>query len=350
MGIVSLDASHETLDEFATRFENAPADDLARQDAEENFDLIQPTGVSRRIDEVQALLLLHPRSGLLAPVRGAIVDDDVEVLTGIGFEQAPKKPDERLTGMAPDGLTPDVSAMDFQRREQRGGPITFVFVAEAFDLMGFHGQPRLSAVQGLDGGFFVDRQDHRILRRLQVQAHHGQHLRLELRVVRVLPVAKSVGLNRFGGQHRLHQRGTDPQVGRQRSHTPVRPHRRRGRGTGRGSDPVADDGIMLAFAAPAALIPQPVQPQLGKAPTPFDHHGFRHPQRLLDLVVAVPRGRQQDNPGSPRVPLGRSGGTNDTFQRCSFFRIQRDARGVPGHGTQYQLTYAISQLIFRTQH
>ena len=118
--MVSFDESHEPLDEFATRFENAASDDLARQDAEEEFDLIEPTGVRRRREEGQSLRLLHLGPSVLAPVRGAIVDDNVEVLLWISFEQAPEEADERLTGIPSDGLAPDLPAVDFQGREERG--------------------------------------------------------------------------------------------------------------------------------------------------------------------------------------------------------------------------------------
>jgi hypothetical protein len=46
--------------------------------------------------------------------------------------------------------------------------MALVFVAEPFDAMTFHEQSGSGSIQRLNGGFLIDRQHDRILRRLHV--------------------------------------------------------------------------------------------------------------------------------------------------------------------------------------
>lgn len=45
LSVMGLDESHEPLDQFLAGLEDAPSNDLASQDAEEDLDLMEPTGV-----------------------------------------------------------------------------------------------------------------------------------------------------------------------------------------------------------------------------------------------------------------------------------------------------------------
>ena len=286
-------------------------------------------------DQVKARLPGDPRPGLLATVRRAVVNDDVEVLVGIGGEQVSEEADKGGTGIPPDGLAADLPALHLQGREQRGRPVAGVLVTQAFDLMRFRGQPGVGAVQGLDRGCFIHREDHRILGRVQVQAHHGQHLRVKLRVGGSLPVAHPMRLQGFGGQHRVDQGRADSQVPGQRAHAPVRAHPRGRRGAGRRGNAVADHRVMDAFPPPAGCVGQAGQPGLGKAPAPFDHHGFRDAEARLDLIIAVAVGGQEDNPGAHGVPLGGGGSPHAGFQRGSFCGVQGNRRGMPSHEPEH---------------
>jgi hypothetical protein len=59
---------------------------------------------------------------------------------------------------------------DVLRRVQAGGPVPLVVVGRALWRAGKHRQDRPGAIQRLDLGLLVDRQDHRPLGRVQVQA------------------------------------------------------------------------------------------------------------------------------------------------------------------------------------
>ena len=78
--VVGFDEAHESLHEFVSRFEDSAADDLARQDAEADFDLVEPAGVGGSEGEVKPFSLGDPSQGFLAAVAGAVVRDDVKLL------------------------------------------------------------------------------------------------------------------------------------------------------------------------------------------------------------------------------------------------------------------------------
>jgi hypothetical protein len=67
--------------------------------------------------------------------------------------------------MAPMTLAHDPPALDVERREQRGGPVSAVVVGSALRLPGPHREQRLRAIEGLNLGLLVDAQDQGLVRR-----------------------------------------------------------------------------------------------------------------------------------------------------------------------------------------
>src|SRR5439155_10193211 len=133
--VVGTDERHELGDEIGSRGEDPAADDLAAEDAEPDLDLIEPTRVCRSEVEVQALVTAGPRTGLFAAMRGAVVDDDVEVLAGMGGEQLAQESDERWAVVLANRLASHPPRVDFQRREQRRGAVALVLEAAPLDPM-----------------------------------------------------------------------------------------------------------------------------------------------------------------------------------------------------------------------
>ena len=76
----------------------------------------------------------------------------------------------------------DLAGGDLERREQRGGAVADVVVGRLLRQPGAHRQDRRGPVQRLDLGFLVDREHHRLLRRVQIQADDVADLGLQLRV------------------------------------------------------------------------------------------------------------------------------------------------------------------------
>jgi hypothetical protein len=114
--IVGFDEGQESLHEFVSRFENPAADDLAREDAEPNFNLVKPAGMGGSEGEVKALLFRYPRQGFLAPMGGAVIGNDVEILSRIRVEKSTQEADEGQAIVATDGFSPKPDLAGFGRR------------------------------------------------------------------------------------------------------------------------------------------------------------------------------------------------------------------------------------------
>src|SRR5512145_2072729 len=97
--------------------------------------------------QMKPFLFSDPGQGFLASMRRPIVQDDIEFLVRIALQQPAEEPNESFTVVVPDRLTVDLSAVDFQGSQQRGGPVALILVTEPFNPMWFHGQPRLGPIQ-----------------------------------------------------------------------------------------------------------------------------------------------------------------------------------------------------------
>src|SRR5215831_2666126 len=117
----------------------------------------------------------------------------------------------------------------------------------------------------------------------------------------------------------------------QSSNTPVGPDRLRRGAAGRGSNAVANHGIIFRLAPSTWLVHQASQTIDGKPPPPFDHYRLGYVQSLLDLFVPLTLGGQQHNPGSQNVPLGGGRRTAHGFQGPSLFRGEFDPGGSTWH-------------------
>jgi hypothetical protein len=73
-----------------------------------------------------------------------------------------------------------------QSSEQGGRAVALVIVGHRAASPFLDRQPRLGAIQRLNLALFVYAQDNRLLRGIQVQAHHIGHLFQELRIAREL--------------------------------------------------------------------------------------------------------------------------------------------------------------------
>ena len=67
--VIGLDKAHQTFNKFVRRFEYPAADDLARENTEPDFDLVEP--------EVLLAAALKPRSILRSPDRCLLSVDKV---------------------------------------------------------------------------------------------------------------------------------------------------------------------------------------------------------------------------------------------------------------------------------
>src|SRR5579872_6199419 len=99
-----------------------------------------------------------------------VVDDGVDRLFDgdlrlDGIEEA----DELLVAMALHVTANDSAIEDVEGCEQRGGAVTFVVVRHRPGTARLHWQPRLGTVERLDLAFLVDRENHRMGGRIDVE-------------------------------------------------------------------------------------------------------------------------------------------------------------------------------------
>jgi hypothetical protein len=67
--VMCHDESHQALNQLIPRLEDAAANDFAGENAEPDFNLIQPTRVSWGEGQMEALVFCNPGQGFLAAMR-----------------------------------------------------------------------------------------------------------------------------------------------------------------------------------------------------------------------------------------------------------------------------------------
>src|SRR5215213_6215809 len=80
--------------------------------------------------------------------------------------------DEGGTRVAGHRLADDLARLRVEGRVEREGPMPEVLKAVPFRAARRERQDRIQSVQRLNGRLLVDRDDHRVLRRIQVEADH----------------------------------------------------------------------------------------------------------------------------------------------------------------------------------
>ena len=162
----------------------------------------------------------------------------------------------------------DSPSRDVQRGEEVEGAMAEVVVGAAFGLPDIHRQDRLRALQRLDLGFLVEREHHRIVRRVHIQPDDVTHFVHELRIGRQLERARDVGLQAKRAPDAADHRVTHPGLGGHRSRAPVR------RTLGCGLQRLDDHGLDLlvgdrSWGAHSRLIVQAIEPTYDKACPPL---------------------------------------------------------------------------------
>ena len=159
---------------------------MALQDRKPRFDLIEPRRPGWGEMEVDLGMFLEPALVLL--VRIEIVEDDVKSAIWEGGDEAVHEAEE-LDAAAALGMRRDNSAgSDFERGEQGRGAVPLVVVALAGQ-----GAPvrqlqiALRPLQGLDRRLFVNTENNRLGRRIDIKPDHIGGFRHERRVVALAP-------------------------------------------------------------------------------------------------------------------------------------------------------------------
>ena len=220
--------------------------------------------------------------------------------------QPAQKAQELLVSMPFVTLSNHPSLQDIERSKQGGGAVAFVVVGHGSAATLFHGQARLRAIERLDLGLLIHTQHQRLLRRIQIQAHHVRQFLQKLGVARQLERLVPVRLQLVALPDIVDRRLAHPLDLGQLPTTPLR-HAFRLGGQRRRHDR-RDLALPVAWLAapPRGHFPHTVQPLLRKALAPQRHRLAIHRQAAGNGAVRLPCGRRQHDPTPQRHLLRRT--------------------------------------------
>jgi hypothetical protein len=104
----------------------------------------------------------------------------------------------------------DAAVQHVQGREQGGGAVPLVVMRHRATAPTLERQAGLGAIECLDLALFVDRQHHRVRRRIDVEANHVPHLLGEFRIGGQLELPHPVRLQTMAAPDALHRADADP--------------------------------------------------------------------------------------------------------------------------------------------
>ena len=197
--------------EVDDRTEDAPFQTPPGELGEEGLDGVEPRAGGWGEVEDKHRVSGEPFSDLRVFVCGVVVEDDVNYLAGRhlgldGIEEA----NELLMAVALHAAAGDPSLQHVERGEQRGGAMALVIMGHGASPAALHRQAGLGAVKGLDLAFLVDRENHGVGRRIDVETDDVLKLGGEGRVLRQLELAHPMRLQAVGAPDTLNRADADP--------------------------------------------------------------------------------------------------------------------------------------------
>ena len=212
----------DLLHQLAHAGERPAPNRLLGDKPEPALNLVEPTGVGRRVMDEEARMAREPGFYPWMFVGGVVVRDqmDFEVGRNVAVEVL-KEREKFLMAMARLALRDDRTVEHVERRKQRGGAVSKVVVGYAFDISQPHRQYRLGALQRLNLALFVHAQDQRLVRRVEVEADYVANLLDEERIGGEL---KALGAMRLQSKQRevaRHCSFGDAGLPGHRAHAPV---------------------------------------------------------------------------------------------------------------------------------
>ena len=137
--------------------------------------------------KVEARVCLEPAFHGRGLMRGIVVDDEMKVETvgGLSVNQL-EKAQELPVPMAWHARPDDLAVQHVECCKQRRGAVALIVVGHGSGAALLHRQAGLGAVEGLDLALFVDAENQRLVRRIEIEPDHILDLRGEVLVARDL--------------------------------------------------------------------------------------------------------------------------------------------------------------------
>jgi hypothetical protein len=185
--VVLIDVVADGHDELFEIFEDAAAQLVLGQVAEESFDHIEPAGRGWGEVDTEALVTVQPAGNFLVFVCGIVVADQVDMFfLGDGLVDQAEKLQPLLMPVPLLAEAEDLAVKGVQGRKRCCCVVTFIVMRHRLATSFLQRQAGLVSVQGLYLALFVNAQNQSMLRRVQVQADDGFQLTGKLRVTAYL--------------------------------------------------------------------------------------------------------------------------------------------------------------------
>ena len=288
----------------------------ASKDAEPDLHLVQPGSMGRREMEMDIGMRYAPEIDL-GLVGGEVIEDDVDLFARVVSDHFIHEAEELSAALAL-----EVTYLDHaggysyvQGGEESGRAVPFVFVTEADQGLAVgQAEKSLGSLQGLDGRLLIDREDHRFIRRVEVEADHISRFLGELGVGGDAPAPSALHLDAVTTEDSpdLVGRNICQSLGQELAVPGT--VALGGRSIELGQDPFLRFDSVEHAASRARGVGQPLDPHLGIAGAPLGDTGLAGVQLFGDLEVAHTGGSGQDDAGSLLVAGFRLAGSQPGFK------------------------------------
>ena len=231
----------------------------------------------------------------------------------------------------------DMACGDVEGREKGGGAVALVVVRHGAGSALLQREARLGAVQSLDLALLVEGEDHGVVRRIHIDAHHVVELLDQAGIARKLEAPDLMRLESILAPDPPDDHMVDPQS---LAHQPTGPVRRLlGRRifvSGLRDDLLLDlAGDRAGSAGARSVALDPIEPLRFVAPhpearrVPGDTHGGS------DAATRFSPGGGQDNLGSLHLPPRERPRPDPRLENSSITPSQLQLLGYRSHGHQY---------------
>jgi len=327
--VVMADIGHDLSVEVGLGFEDAACNEVSLDLGEPDLDLIEPRGIGRGEMELDVGTDAQKLLNGFSFMSRKVVGDDMNMgFGGLSSDHLGEELHELGAGVTVSCLSQDLAGGRIQGRIERKSAVAKVFESVTFGPARRERQDGIETIKGLNGALFIDTENSRMGRRLQVETDDCGRLLLKLRVIADHVVATPVRLQPCLSPHPGHTHMVNAERGPQLAAAPMG-------GTIGGlavQSPIDDPSFEFldAFTGGTSTVPTPESGQtlFFKAVPPHSHR--------IDTATLLPadspktqrtRSQPQDNPRTASVLSAPTAATTHGLKLTAFRGTQNDSIG-----------------------
>lgn len=210
MAVVKPHVAEDLAHQVEDRAEDTPTDAGPADHAEPDFHLVQPGGIGGREMKLHVWMTLPPRLDRRRLVHREVIQNQVNLFPPLAPHRLVEEADELFPGVMRHAATLNFAGANLQGGQQGDRPAPGILDAVTFRLPRAQRQGRLGAIQGLDGRLLIHTEDHRLLRRVQVQPQDIFGLGFKVRIGAGHVAPQAVRLQPGLVPHPHHRHMADP--------------------------------------------------------------------------------------------------------------------------------------------